>query len=59
MNLEIPRDLPGRSLTEIYQDSDKSPLWSSDRSIEPLTGDGALPEEAEILARLKVLGYIE
>jgi predicted AlkP superfamily phosphohydrolase/phosphomutase len=59
MNLEIPSDLPGRPPTEIYEDGYRSPRWSSDHGFDPVSEDRTSTEEAEILARLKLLGYIE
>jgi hypothetical protein len=68
MDLQIPADLPGRPLTEIYRDSHLAaqPVRRSlgnegPPSVTPVGSrpPDAVPDDREILEKLKILGYIE
>jgi arylsulfatase A-like enzyme len=68
MDLQIPADLPGRPLTEMYRESHLAarPMRRSldDEAPPSVTPVAAPPPEAardesEILEKLKILGYIE
>jgi predicted AlkP superfamily phosphohydrolase/phosphomutase len=68
MDLDVPADLPGRPLTEMYRDSHvaarpvrRSLGAEAPPSITPVAArpPEAAPDESEILEKLKMLGYIE